>query len=329
MFQRLFRWLSGWSESPPWPNEDTLLVFGHTSYFDILVLWLYQDKNTWTLIRPLPFHLGPILKPLLDTLGLIEAGSIHESKNGTTDRIITQLVQAKLNKPDEPIYFLMSPKGTVANRPWRSGYYHIAKTLNFNIQAVQADFCTRTIGLGPVRSTDDPLEILTDQLQYDLGFAVPFRPENCEYELHKPEDPFELLSLIDLPFATMWFSLPALWNVFWNATSIVPILIASLNIFVSFVYHQTREQHFAALDATTSRMNIAMALAYANHFDLGTLFIFSLALCVYFAGTPRHFEGSRGRYVVYHSLFHVLASLSAYRMYADTTHHRSNVLFLE
>jgi hypothetical protein len=329
MLQRLFRWFSGWSECPPWPKQDTLFVFGHTSYLDIFILWLYQNHNTFVLIRPLPWNLGHTLRPLLELLGLIEAGSIHDGHSGTTDRIVTKLVDAKLSRPNEPLYFLMSPKGTIENRPWKKGFYHIAKQLNMRIQAVQADFCDRTIQLGPIRTTDLTLDALVDVLQDDLGHAVPFRPERCEYALKKEPDPFELLTIVDLPLVTMWFAVPAWIQASLYATSWLPMCVAFLNIVVSFLYHQTHERRLAVLDATSSRFNIAMAFLYANHLDICTLGLLVASLAVYYAGTPRHFDGPRGRYVIYHSLFHILASWTAYRMYADTTHHRSNVLFLE
>ena len=316
MLLSAIRWLTGWSELPKdLPKNDTLFVYSHTSYFDLFVLAIYMDrlKNVWTLVRP--FHWAKeislaMTQTIYNFFHFIEAGSRHEVKSGTTKLIVKQLLEAKRERPKDPLYFLMSPKGTIQKAPWRSGWSHIAREANLDVRAIVLNYETRSLQIsGPCTSEQE--------LKDALALGVPLRPENSDLDSPvKDHDVFERLSFVDLPTVSMLSALPGLYKV-WASEIYAPALLATLNTIASFAYHHSRETEYAHVDSLLATANILVSYIMAPNKSTWAHVCMSFALACYYAGTPRVAvsEPKRGPYVVYHTCFHIFASMAAYALY--------------
>lgn len=154
--------------------DRTILVFSHTSYADfyILILYLlaYPDRlhHVRTLIKPQPFeYAGPILRKL----GAIPATKLEDKNGGAVNRIVDTL------KEHDKFIFLISPKGTIINRPWRSGYYHIAKELNSYLMVAGLDYEKKCVSVSKEISSTQEEPIVREFLQEHLKTIVPLFPE--------------------------------------------------------------------------------------------------------------------------------------------------------
>src|SRR5205085_1367497 len=121
--------------------QRAVLIFSHTSYADFYILLLYllsypdKLKDLKVLIKPQPFeYCFGYCGKLLRSLGAIPSSDLNEKHTGGTSRIVNELKQS------EKSLLLISPKGTIIKREWRSGYYHIAQSLNAKILVVGLDY---------------------------------------------------------------------------------------------------------------------------------------------------------------------------------------------
>jgi len=327
MFRSILRYLFGWASPPKGPSCDTLFVFPHTSYFDIVILWLYSDAfpNLQTLVRPLSIKLprqclGMYLS-CLEALGLVEAADRNTPNSGTTETLIEELRSRKLKyrlctASDGPLYFLMSPKGTIAPAEWRSGYKYIAKGLDMQIAPILLDYERRSIELGASKHWKCLDETM---LKGQLGTVIPLRPENSEIAIPKDYDPYELLFPFDIVLVSMYSALPVVYMMFQNGHTVLS-LIALCSTLISIVYHNSHERMLKELDAKLGLLNIVASILGSPQWTASFFLSFCIAMVFYYVGTPRHActaSDKRGRYVVYHSLFHCFASLSAYYLFSN------------
>ena len=156
-------------------SKRTILVFSHTSYADFYILILYllsyptELANVRTLVKPQPFkHFGGLLR----RLGAIPATKIEDKQGGAVDRIVTDLKQT-----DQSI-FLISPKGTILKREWRSGYYHIGKALKADFRVAGLDYEHHRVSLSDTINHEMGEERVREFLQAQLTDIVPLHPEN-------------------------------------------------------------------------------------------------------------------------------------------------------
>ena len=125
--------LLGWQQCDPKDvqsikeTDRAIAVFSHSSYWDFFFMLVYMmaypelGENLYVLIQP---HVFKYFGFFLRRIGGISSSPLEQKQAGTTERIINVL------KEKEKFLFLISPKGSIKLRPWRSGYYHIAKELN-------------------------------------------------------------------------------------------------------------------------------------------------------------------------------------------------------
>lgn len=160
-----------------------VLIFSHTSYVDfwILVLYLFaypkQLAHIRTLVKPQPFaYMGWLLR----RFGAIPATKVEDKQGGAVDRIISELQ----SQPDW--LFLISPKGTILKRDWRSGYYNIAKAFNAPIMVTGADYEKKCLVLIDPSCSVEHTEVEAQQiLQGELATIVPLFPEEEVVEIRK------------------------------------------------------------------------------------------------------------------------------------------------
>lgn len=152
----------------------TVLVFSHTSYADfyIMILYLlaYPDKLKYlrTLVKPQPFaYAGWLLK----RLGAIPATKIEDSNGGAVARIVEELNR------DLRCMFLISPKGTIVKRDWRSGYYYIAQQLDAKLRAAGLDYERKCVVVSDAICHTEGEECVKGFLQDEMSEIVPLFPE--------------------------------------------------------------------------------------------------------------------------------------------------------
>lgn len=152
----------------------TVLVFSHTSYVDFYILTLYLFaypcliSNIRTLVKPQPFvYAGWILR----RFGAIPATAVDDKQGGAVERITNEL------KAQERWNFLISPKGSILRRPWRSGYYVIAKELGAYLRVIGADYEKKKIVISDEIFSDKDESVIKNKLETELKEIVPLFPE--------------------------------------------------------------------------------------------------------------------------------------------------------
>lgn len=166
-------------------NDKLVLTFSHTSYFDFYIFLLYlfscpqNSHSIYVLIKPQPFnYIGWILRKL----GGIPSTKLEDKNGGSVNRIVNTL-----NKSNKFV-FLISPKGTIKNSSWRTGYYHIAHQSNAKILAIGLDYYTKSIII-----SSDPIcpklhneNYTTRYLQSCMKKIIPLYPQregiNIDYK---------------------------------------------------------------------------------------------------------------------------------------------------
>jgi len=96
--------------------------------------------------------------PLFRWFGFIPA---PKERGAGGVQAIVDLLRAKQAATSKPLCFLLSPKGTIRNQPWRSGYRHIAEGLGWPIKVQGADFSNRTVRIVDTSSNEvEPLQAI-------------------------------------------------------------------------------------------------------------------------------------------------------------------------
>jgi len=154
--------------------DKSVLVFSHTSYSDFYILMLYllaypyNLSHIKTLVKPQPFaYAGKLLR----AFGAIPATRVDDKNGGAVSRIVTELKQF------DKFAFLISPKGSIIKREWRSGYYYIAKNLQANLIAVGLDYEKKCVIFSPDISYTKSEENIRNFLREQLKEIVPLFPD--------------------------------------------------------------------------------------------------------------------------------------------------------
>lgn len=157
-------------------HDRTVAIFSHTTYIDFFLLLLYYlafpegFKNIRPLVVAWTFeYMG--LCWLLNKMGAIPATKLSEKNGGATERIISELSQ------QDKFIFLISPKGTILKKEWRSGYLAISSHFEAHLMVVGVDYEKKKCIVGKAIKYDDPE--LTKILHEQLSKIVPLFPE-CE-----------------------------------------------------------------------------------------------------------------------------------------------------
>lgn len=335
--------LFGWKEPTNLPTEPCVFVMAHTSYWDVVVHFLFRistyGENTYTIAnqnfskwyyRPLALMLNYIFAPPVET------------KNNNSVKEIVKIIGTKSTSSHAHKILALSPKGTCSKKEWRSGYYYIAKELNYNIYPLCIDYTNREFVLGsPVNPNAMSLNECTIILQKQLGQHRGLYLENSEFEItDKCGCPYECLLPFDLCMATTYLFIPYLLKLLENGSYYR--LMSSFTLFVfSLFYHHENEgvdydpqtmQRFQMVEGIWAK---AMLITHMieNLYLFGCLtssFYFTsiVGLFFYVNGTPRGNKG-RGKYVVFHSIHHILSAISMYILsiqQADHTHNFATIM---
>jgi len=165
--------------------DRQILVYNHTSYADFFIMLLYMFKyNTElyymrTLMKPQPFrYIGRIL----NFFGIIPSTKVDDKNGGAVDRICSELVTRSKS------LLLISPKGTIVQREWRTGYYNIAKKTHSLVVAMGLDYEEKKVkGCKHISTLGITESEVRDKLKKDLYNIVPLHPENEMMDI-RPHD---------------------------------------------------------------------------------------------------------------------------------------------
>lgn len=165
-------------------SKRTIILFPHTTYADFYIMILYilaypeELKTLRTLVKPQPFKYAGWL---LRRFGAIPATRVDEQNGGGVERIVSELA-------GDDFALMISPKGTIVNRPWRSGYYHLAKALNADIRIAGLDYERRAAYIGHTIKVDLPIDEMNEKLKIEMGRIVPLFPaeEGIPIRRHDP-----------------------------------------------------------------------------------------------------------------------------------------------
>ena len=301
---RFIRRAFGWADLENPPTESCVLVIGHTSYYDGLIAMLYSSDLSFVILAKPELFEG-CMAPFFRWLGFIPAPKLQDRGTGGVHAIV-DLLRAKQAASSKPICFLISPKGTILNRPWRSGYTHIAEGLGWPIKVQEADFSKRTVCILDT-SSNEPAH-----LQEILSNYCPLIPENAEYQIVCDYDPCELTFPIDIVLvsnlAMLFPGIKAL-----AIGHIGTCLLTCMAFLASWNYHATKECRHKRLDSLVAQIG-ASYMVSMYPVSLSAAIPMGLGLYCYLKGVPRDSMQKRGQYIYYHALFHVLMSLAVWNM---------------
>lgn len=162
--------------------DRSVLIFSHTSYADFYILALYllaylpKLNFIRILVKPQPFKYAGFI---LIKLGAIPATRIDDKNGGSVEKIVYELNKYK------KFAFLISPKGTIIKREWRSGYYYIAKKLSAHLMTVGLDYESKCVKISKAISYNNDKTIIEDFLKNELKDIVPLFPEEEIIEIRK------------------------------------------------------------------------------------------------------------------------------------------------
>lgn len=321
--------LFGWNDLDGIPKEPSILVIGHSSLWDIFVLMMYiwtpGFRNVHTIVKP--GLAAWYYKPLVYMCNLIFAPPL-ESKNNNSVEQISKLIESLPNNDKNERFIVISPKGTIQKKEWRTGYYYIAKRLNMRIYPVFFDFTHRRLEFGkPIDPSQLTCEEATANLQKQLGQFRVIHMENAEYDIHDPKGcPYESI----LPFDMCCVSLLAFIPYFiltYMKSLYFQFVFAFITICYAWVYHLAYEGNIfqakqaAFIQKTESYLahtaiisQIMHTLYYTGTLPFTFLVIMSISLFFYTNSIPRGFSLRRNKYALYHSVYHLLIGCAAYSL---------------
>lgn len=297
---KFIRYLLGWQDLINVPKENSVVVYCHTSYWEAFIVQLYaKECNVVSVMKPDYFN--DFTRPILNWLGFIEGPRLEDRGSGGVKAIAKTLA---LMASERPTLFLISPKGTIHNMPWRTGYEFIAKELGWPVSAMLVDYSRRTIEF------KRPLNTMAS-LKSELGTACPRVPERAEMPITCTYDPFELVCVVDSLIVSNVFMLWPIAKALYFGHGFVALL-ATASTIMSVAYHASRETQWHEIDSCLAKLLIVYGLISYGVPSTSAAFWLVAALWLYSAGTPRHCKDLRGPYVVYHSLFHACISFAAW-----------------
>ncbi len=308
----MIKTLLGWKKLKDYPKEKCVIVFPHTSYWDLLIWIIFFEKNMFLLANPNYYNWAT--KWIYTALNLIPSTRLEETGFG----LVSQLVQRfKGNKNS----IVLSPKGTIKKKKWKTGYYYIARELGVKIYPFILDFEKREGWFekpcDPIKNTESWCQkfLLT---QFKKG--VEFNLKNVEYRdnntLH--QHPYERIFPFDFCLTSLLVFIPHILILLKHNYFLIGGL-GSIALASASVYHYYREGNdknvkYARLielwsTYTTFILILFKAIPYYRTFSYSCYLTFILGYFFLRCGYNRNSTKTRGKYIIYHSFYHILISL--------------------
>ena len=305
----MIKTLLGWKKLKDYPKEKCVIVFPHTSYWDLLIWIIFFEKNMFLLANPNYYNWAT--KWIYTALNLIPSTCLEETGLG----FVRQLIQRFKGNEDS---IILSPKGTIKKKKWKTGYYYIARELGVKIYPFILDFEKREGWIGdpcdPIKNTEPWCQefLLT---QFKKG--VEFNLENVEYRNHTSH-PYELIFPFDFCLTSLILFIPHILILLKHNYFLMGGL-GSIALASASVYHYYREGdeknvknvRLIELWSTyaTFILILLKAMPHYRTLSYSCYLNFILGFFFYRCGCNRHSSKKRGKYIIYHSFYHLLISL--------------------
>lgn len=332
MLPRLNR-IVGWADIKQHPHEDFVCVFGHTSYFDgLIALFLCASIQFNMYVIGNPGLKAWYYMPFRALINVIIAPRNEIRNNNMTDVIANEfdvMRKASKKKSDNSSVLMISPKGTIMNKPWRSGYYYIAKLLGIRIFPLIYSTSTRVLEFGePVDPKTMTLEECTTNLQRQIAKHNMVNNINVEYELTCNECPYEAFCCFDFCCISLLSFVPYLCTLLYEGNyylfmSCLSAVICAWKyhmdkegtIYVNtnlniFILYQKMEAYYCGSIMASHILYMFMTKGLSMTFYI----LFMTGYLFYYMSTPRGKDVNRGKYVIAHSFYHILFGITAFSM---------------
>ena len=325
--------LAGWTYIRNSPKEDCVCVCGHTSYFDAsLALLIYASIQFNMYVIGKPGLKAWYYKPLRMIINIFFAPPNEKRNNNTTGVIANEfdiIRKANNKKSDNSNILFISPKGTILNKPWRSGYYYIAKLLGIRIFPFIYNTSTRVIEFGePVDPKIMTLEECTANLQGQIAKHNMINNKNVEYELKCNDCPYEAFCCYDFCCISLLSFFPYLFALFYQGSYYLGASCLSA-VVVAWKYHMDKEGTiYAKTNFPLFKMYQRMEAYYCGSIIVSHILymfmtkglsmtfylIFFTGYLFYYMSTPRGEDINRGKYAIAHGFYHILFGISSFSM---------------
>ena len=306
----------GWEKLTNYPTEKAVIVFSHTSYWDLIVWIMYFKPNLFILINPNYYNW--LTKWIYDILNFIPSSYLEKRNGGLVGKLVT-----RFKNRSESIF--LSPKGTIKKKSWRTGYYHLARGLGVKIYPLVIDYEKRQIWFGepcdPSNSPEpDCKEFLVTQFQHGVEFNL----NNVEYSRQTVSQyPYARLFPFDFCLVCLLGFLPTIFILLFNHYYLVGG-VSCTAFGSSFVYHYYHEGNkkniywirLIEIWAVYASFILVLVNALPYYKTLSYSCYLTLLLGYFFlrCGYGRTSLTTRGLYYIYHSFFHILGSLGTLQL---------------
>jgi len=298
----------GWQEFKG-TRQNSIGVFLHTSFWDGFIFLLYShDACAIAITKPQIFNW--LSTKVLNALGFYAAPKLEDRGQNGVQKIVEAIKNSSAYKSKRPLTVAISPKGTVLNKPWRSGYKAIASELGWPIRPVIIDYALRKLEiLDPI---DFSFSNAEKKLVEALSASVPRHPERSEIKLGN-FNAAELDYIPDLIFLSNLCMLPSVLKYFFIGHYIT-CAIGLCATLASLAYHKSKETHYNLIDVFFARLTVVWFI-YSYGLRAPTICIIALAASLYCylrAAGRQHMPQRTQQYILWHSLFHVCISVASF-----------------
>ena len=327
-FFEFIRSLLGWSNDEiKFPTESAIVVYNHTSFLDILSTFIYFDKcYMQDNFQPILIVKNAWYTHILGMfINVVYAPSIHNKGSNGVNYIYDQIMAKK--KINKNILIPISPKGTIINSKWRTGYYYIAKKLGYKICVLTPDFSKRKIVSSQLYSPEEySYNELEQHLKSTLSYAGVLNIENSE-EL-KDCCPYESSLPFDLCTVSMFFFLPYVILTFIKTSNVLLQFLSMVWFYYSLDYHMNYEyshivdkkdfEYIKKRESYLAKIVILLQIyeTYSSkQNDWSKLQIYPMivsflsGLFFYLNSIPREHMTYRNKYALFHGFFHIAGSI--------------------
>ena len=252
-------------------------------------------------------------KWIFDLLHCIPSTCIKKRNGG----LISHLVERFMYKNES---ICLSPKGTVKKRPWRTGYYHLARELDVNIYPFVIDYEERKAWLGnPCNPNDNTEQWCQEFLVAQFQNGVEFNLDNVEYPRKTPSKyPYEHIFPFDFCLVSLLAFLPQIYILIQHGYYLLggASWISFCSAFVYHYYHEGNKKNIKwvrLIEQTSVYVTFCLILlnAFPHYKTWGYSCYLTLLVGYFFlrCGYGRNPTTKRGKYYIYHSIFHILGAV--------------------
>lgn len=185
-------------------HKPFVACLSHTTFWEFPLWVLYRYSNDiFTKYPPVLLMSGkfvdsyPSITKRMNCVGIYK-----DKKNGKTNfqRVISEIKKLQTH------LVILDPSGNATQaKPWRSGYYYIAKELGWDLRAIGFDFEKKQLIVSDPISSNLPKEQVESYLQHQMSYIIPRYPDNLIFDI-QPHNQYKV-STISTPTIILWLLL--------------------------------------------------------------------------------------------------------------------------